>query len=514
LGRLNEQKGAFLAIISGGLLTLSFPKFNLELLAWVALVPLFFAIKDENFKESFRLGVISGFIYFGGLLYWIAPTIVEYGNLSPIAGYSVFILLISYLSLYVGGFTCLLAFLEANTGLSFIVTAPFLWVLLEYLRSLLFSGFPWESLGYSQFLCLSIIQVADITGIYGVSFLIILINSTIFNILSCREKRKANCLIKEVLVALMLLLAAIGYGYWKLQGRRPPLNGSRTIKVGLIQGNIDQKRKWDPFFQKETMDIYRKLTLEAAKERLNLIVWPETAAPFYFYSHEKYRSVIFDISRKTEAYLLFGSPAQDFRRGKARYFNSAYLIGPGEEILGRYDKVHLVPFGEYVPLKNLFTFLGKIVEGVGDFSPGDSIEPLKTSFGKFGALICFEGIFPDISRRFVNRGADFLVNITNDAWFGKSSAPYQHLSMAAFRAVENRVFVVRSANTGISALINTKGKIVSKTGIFSREILTGRIELTKKRRTFYTIYGDIFAYFCIMVSLILILVSKYQGGQK
>ena len=513
LGRLNKKGDTFLAIASGILLTVSFPKLNMGLFAWISLVPLFFAIKDKRPFESFWLGIICGLTHFGGILYWIPSTIITYGNLPAIIGYPVYIVLVFYLSLFVAGFTFFLAILKKRIGLSLVTGAPFLWVSFEYLRSLLFSGFPWEILGYSQFLHPLIIQIADITGVFGISFLIVLVNSAISTLLFFNEKKSINSLIKETLVTLIILLATIGYGYWKLKESNLSSGKERMIRVGVVQGNIDQKLKWDPLFQKETMDIYRQLSFEAARERLDIIVWPEAAVPFYFQSHEKYRLDILNISKQTKSHLLFGSPARDYREGRADYFNSAYLIGPRGKIRGRYDKVHLVPFGEYVPLKNLFIFADKMVESIGDFSPGDSIRPLEASFGKIGVLICFEGIFPDISRGLVKRGADCLINITNDAWFGKSSAPYQHLSMAAFRAVENRVFIVRSANTGVSAFINTAGKIVAKTDIFSQEVITGRIALTKKRMTFYTVYGDIFAYLCAGILLILILTMKFQGRQ-
>ncbi len=511
---VKKQNDNLLAITSGGLLILIFPNFAFGLLAWVALVPLFFAIKNKNLLNSFRLGAITGLIHFGGILYWITPTVVNYGHLSRPVGFLVFILLILYLSLYMAAFTSLLTVIKIRMGVSFGISAPFLWVCLEYLRAILFSGFPWESLGYSQFMNPLIIQIADITGVYGVSFLIVLVNSTVFGIICLKEREEADQLARYGSVTLIILFLVVGYGYWRLQAINAASDGSGTIKIGLIQGNIDQKRKWDPSFQQETIDVYRELTYRAADGGLDLVVWPETATPFYFQEHEQYRPFITNIPKTIQAFLLFGTPAYDYREDKVIYFNRAYLINPRGAIQGKYDKIHLVPFGEYVPLRSLLFFIKKMVEEVGDFTPGDSTEPLQASFGKFGVLICFEGIFSDPSRKFVKKGADFLVNITNDAWFGKSSAPFQHLSMVIFRAVENRVFVVRSANSGISAFIDPFGRIVSKTSIFSREFLTGRIKLTKNKLTFYTAHGNVFAHLCIAVFLTLVFIMTHRKRRK
>ena len=194
------------------------------------------------------------------------------------------------------------------------------------------------------------------------------------------------------------------------------------------------------------------------------------------------------------------------------HYNSAYLVSPSGELTGKYDKTHLVPFGEYVPLSNLLFFIGSLGEGIGDFKSGNEIFNFSLPQGKFGVLICFEIIFPDLCRRFVKHGAGFLVTLTNDAWFGRTAAPYQHFAMATFRAVENRVFVARAANTGISGFINPKGKILKQGGIFTEEAMTGVIRLSRKK-TFYTLYGDIFVWVCSAFS-ILLLISLFLQKQN
>jgi len=239
------------------------------------------------------------------------------------------------------------------------------------------------------------------------------------------------------------------------------------------------------------------------KHNRDCVIWPETATPFFFQDAREYQPLVLSIPGKTNAFLLFGSPSYTVEKGKVNHHNSAYLASLSGEIVGKYDKIHLVPFGEYIPLSNLLFFIGSLGEGIGDFKSGKEIFNFSLPQGKFGVLICFEIIFPDLCRQFAKKGANFLVTITNDAWFGRTSAPYQHLAIAAFRAVENRVFIARAANTGISAFIDPKGKIVSQSRIFSEETMSGTIRIMKER-TFYTQYGDVFAWICSALSVLLL----------
>ena len=219
----------------------------------------------------------------------------------------------------------------------------------------------------------------------------------------------------------------------------------------------------------------------------------------------RYQPLILKIAEETGAHLLFGSPSHDWVKGKVKYYNSAYLLSPQGKVVGKYDKIHLVPFGEYVPLSGLLFFLESL-SGVGNLSPGKTVQNLHFPQGDFGVLICFEIIFPNLCRKFVKAGAQFLVTITNDAWFGRTSAPYQHLSMATFRAVENRVSIARAANTGISAFIDAKGEIRKRSDIFVRETLVGHIN-PKIEGTFYTRYGDVFALVSSAIAFLLILLA-------
>ncbi|MDP6625310.1 MAG: apolipoprotein N-acyltransferase, partial [Nitrospinota bacterium] len=257
-----------------------------------------------------------------------------------------------------------------------------------------------------------------------------------------------------------------------------------------------------PGYQKMVYETYQKMTLEAAEEKPNLIVWPETATPFYFSNDQFNQKKLLQLGKESNSHILFGSPRHTQQGRNVTLFNSAYLISPEKSILGQYDKIHLVPFGEYVPLRKILFFVDKMVAGIGNFGSGMDHTVFSMPDSKFSVLICFEVIFPDLVRRFVKAGAGFLVNITNDAWFGKSAASYQHISMVVFRAVENRRPVIRAANTGITGIIDSRGKIITQTDIFVRDKIIGNIFPEKSYRTFYTLYGDVFAIAVLLCTIV------------
>jgi apolipoprotein N-acyltransferase len=494
-----KKRGILLSLLSGILLILSFPNFDLEFLAWFALVPLFYSIDGKGLYHSFKLGFFTGFVSFLGILYWIIVAVHTYGNVPFILSGLILLLLVIYLSLFTGAFTFLTRLIQTRSGIQTILFTPILWVALEYLRSFLLTGFPWAYLGHTQYLNLPFIQMADITGVYGLSFVILSVNASLYWVL--RQWPKRTFPFKEVAITVLILLSFLIYGYVKIKHVDRKAIQSSSLKVGLVQGNIDQSIKWDESFQLETLKIYRRLSMKVAEDKPDLIIWPETATPFFFQEAKEYQPIVLEIPEKTNVFLLFGTPFYKIEKGKVNYYNSAFLVSPSKKLIGKYDKIHLVPFGEYIPLRRLLFFIeSSIGEGIGNFKPGKGIVHLPLPQGKFGVLICFEIIFPDLCRRFVKDGADFLVTITNDAWFGRTSAPYQHLSIATFRAIENRVFIARAANTGISAFIDPKGKIVKQGDIFTEEAMNGTIHLMKGK-TFYTLYGDVFAWICAGFSI-------------
>ncbi len=506
-----KKKDILLSLLSGILLVLSFPNFDLELLAWFALVPLFYSIDGKGLYHSFILGFFTGVISFLGIIYWIIVAVHTYGDVPLIPSGFILLLLVVYLSLYIGAFAFLTRFVQNRSGLRTFLFTPALWAALEYLRSFLLSGFPWANLGYSQYLHLPFIQMADITGPYGPSFVVLLVNATLFGIV--RQWPRKIFPFKEVILTVLILSGILIYGYSRMKVVDRQMIENPPLKIGLVQGNIDQSIKWDESFQKETLKIYENLSFKVAEDKPSLIIWPETATPFFFQDAKEYQPLILNIPKKTGAFLLFGTPSYMLQKGKVSHYNSACLISPSGDLVGKYDKIHLVPFGEYIPLQDLLFFIGSLGEGIGDFKSGKEIYNFSLPQGKFGVLICFEIIFSDLCRRFVKGGANFLVTITNDAWFGRTSAPYQHFSMAVFRAVENRVFVARAANTGITGIIDPKGSIVKQGGIFKEEAMSGTIRFSN-RKTFYTLYGDLFAWACTLFSILLLVSAFFQKPKK
>jgi apolipoprotein N-acyltransferase len=484
-----------LAILSGILLALSFPKPGVSICAWIAFVPLFLALGKKEPKHAFRLGFICGLTAYGGILYWVNIVMTTYGKLPLAVSFCLYLLLSAYVALYVG----LIAYLinrGEQTGVSSVFSFPFLWVGFEFIRAFVLTGFPWASLGHSQYRTLPLIQISDITGVYGISFLIALANIIAYRIIKGLVRKEPVAYpLRGATIFLLLMALTIGYGFYRLNQTEQ----GEPLKVALVQGNIPQDVKWDPAFQESTVGIYERLTRKACTGGGTLVVWPESALPFYFQAEEQYAARVKSLATELKSCLVVGSPAFEKQEERMRYLNSAFLLSPSGEVLGRSDKMHLVPFGEYVPLQKMLPFVNKLVAGIGDFSPGTKAVPLNTGKGEIGVLICFEGIFPELARDYVRAGSRLLVNITNDAWFGRSSAPYQHLSMTVFRAVENRVPLVRAANTGISAVIDSKGHIRGMTPLFKETFLAGEVHYGT-RRTLYNRIGDMFAWICLMVT--------------
>jgi len=428
-----------------------------------------------------------------------------YGKLHWTVSFSLYSFLAAYLALYVG-ITAFFTRRGEGAGVSPLLSFPIIWVGLEFLRSFVLTGFPWASLGYTQYRTLPLIQIADITGVYGLSFLIAFANVVIYRIIRGMVKRDgAKYPAGSAALLLLLLAATLGYGFYRL---KTPERGE-PFKVALTQGNIPQDVKWDPAFLESTITVYEKLSRQACAGGSDLVVWPESATPFYLQNDAKYAARIKSLATELKTCMVVGSPAIEIDKQKTRYLNSAFLLAPDGEVLGRSDKMHLVPFGEYVPLAKYLPFVNKLVEGIGDFSPGAALTPLDTGKAKIGVLVCFEVIFPELSREYVRAGSRLLVNITNDAWFGRSSAPYQHLSMTVFRAVENRVPLVRAANTGITSIIDSRGHIRAMTQIFKETCLSGEVRLGE-RGSVYTRFGDLFALACVGGALLIAMFSLWK----
>ncbi len=505
------KSNELMAVLGGLLLTGAFPKMELSWLSWFAIVPVLISIKDQSPRKSFRLGFLAGIIHYLTLMYWLGYTMHTYGQLPWSLSIPVLFLLTCYLSLYIGVFSFSVTYLcRMPSRLLFLV--PVLWVSFEYLRAVLFSGLPWELIGYTQYKILPILQLSDVFGVYGVSFLIAFSNAVIFiGYLSVTRKNWKGCPVSKRLAGVSILTLVFTfcivwiYGTWRMTNVDRLITSSPRARVAVVQGNIDQVIKWDPRQQEASVEKYLSLSRTASQARtanqgmIDLIVWPETAMPFYFLYDTELTMKVFQGIQTIGTDFLIGSPSF-IRRGDAiEYYNSAYLMRPDGKIYGKYSKVHLVPFGEYVPFRKWLPFLGKMVAQVGDFKPGKSGHTMSWGVHRIGMQICFEIIFPHLSRSLVKNHAKLLVNITNDAWFGKSSAPYQHFSMAVFRAVENRRSLVRSANTGISGFIDPTGKILASTPLFTDATLTRDVPLLQTS-TIYTRIGDLFAWVCLTLA--------------
>lgn len=490
---------AALAATTGLMLTASFPRIGLGFIAWVAFVPFLYSVKNTTPLASFKLGFLAGLFHYATLLYWIAGVIHHYGQLPSVLCAVIFMLLVFYLSLFPGLFAMIVSQLRARS-LPYYLTAPFFWAALEYVKSFFLSGFPWEEIGHSQYNRLHLIQISDILGTYGLSALIMAVNAVLFEAWDTISKDRAFAWKPIVGIALVIALF-LTYGTWRIEKIDKDAQAAPKRAIALVQGNIDQAKKWLPSFQHETLQRYGTLSIAALKSDPDLIIWPETALPFYFLHDEDLTKETLEVVRTCRAYFVLGSPS--FRKAgqEISYYNSAYLVDPYGKVVGRYDKVHLVPYGEYVPFKRYFPFLGKMVQAVGDFESGTKGQVMLWGPEKIGVLICFEAIFPELTCSMVQNGAQLLINITNDAWFGNSSAPYQHLSMVVFRAVESHLAVARAANTGISAFVDPVGRLLDETPLFEEAIRTRSLPVMN-HKSFYVRYGDVFAIGCILISLV------------
>ncbi len=504
------------AAASGALLITGFQPLDYSLVTWFALVPLLIAVRDKSARTSLLLGTLAGLVFFLGTIYWVSHSMYVYGNLPAAASFLILFLLCLYLALYTGVFALLFNFLSRRSSAPALLTVPVLWVALEYIRTYALTGFPWALLGYSQYKLLPVIQIADITGVYGVSFLVAALNGAVFDVFSCRQKSHGMRppagwpLAAAAIVYAVAVTMVFFYGVEKLK----KAGNWQGFRVAVVQGNIEQDKKWNVKFQREVIDTYKRLTIRAAKTAPQIIVWPETALPFIFGYNKELTEEFVSFQKGLGTYLLFGTViVKNIGADESMMSNSAVLLSPEGNIVSIYDKIHLVPYGEYVPLRRFFPFIEKLTAGTGDFLAGKETVVMKTPYAKIGNLICYEIIFPGLVRKFAGRGADVLVTITNDAWFGRTSAPYQHFAMAVFRAVENRVPVIRAANTGISGFIDSRGRITGKSDIFVEAVLTEEIACGDGK-SIYTRYGDIFAYSCILVSVLLLAVNMFSSGRR
>lgn len=499
----------FLALMSGFLLGISFPSSEIPAACWISLIPLLLALRDASPRRAFFLAWLTGFCFFSYIYQW-----------GFIFGTHVFLALALWQGFYIGLWGVLACrFLGGSASPARRIFIPaLLWVCYEYLKAQGPLGTNWGALAYSQYRCISIIQVAGISGIYGISFLIALVNSALAEVVHSvfmilRKERGAGALsrLKTLLLSKGTLRIALGitaaaylliisYGNYIIARDAARREKYARIRITIAQPDMDMCMKWDKNLLDWTLTNLEALTRRGIKEGGKLIFWPETSIPTFLSHNPQVRDRLLKFCFTEGAYLLGGAPSMG---ADGKNYNSVFLFSPYESILGIYSKRHLVPFGEYLPFeKHLRKY--QLFDRVQNFSPGRQWTLFRSPWAQFAVLICFESDFPAIARANIRNGAQFLAVVTNDAWFERSAAARHHIGWDVFRAVENHSNIIQSANTGICAFIDFNGKIYRETPIFTRTEITDEIVLAPVG-TFYTCCGDLFAYICLIFTLILIL---------
>lgn len=505
-----------LAVLSGVLQSLIYPLPGLTFLCWVALAPLLVAIlrgrkpagggeaQPVSSGQGFLLAYVGGVMWSFGTTYWIYHVMHIYGGLSGPTSLVVLVLFCFALGVIWGVFGLVLAIVANGwLGQRALFLAPFLWVPLEIVRGFPFD-FPWNPLGTVLVNNIPLTRIATATGVYGLSFEIVLVNTAFAAAFLVDSKRRRMVLLAAVVVAGLLQAGELV--------EPPRLAADRTAR--LVQGNIPilNADQWTPEYFQTTLrelgdlSVPRQVELGPTESAPDLVVWPESPAPF-FVTNPEFRTAVSDVARRAHATVVVGSmgvpnPGQP----ASQLYNSAAVIAPNGDWIARYDKIHLVPFGEYVPFKRLLTFAGKLTREVGDFLPGDSRKPLALGNYQMGVFICYEAVYPAEIREFANNGAQVFVNISDDAWFGQTAAPVQHLNQARMRAIENHRWLVRATDTGITVAIDPFGRVVAQAPRSVRTSLDVPYSVVSGT-TFYTRHGNWFVWLCAIISLIALVVS-------
>lgn len=464
----------------------------------MALAPLLLALTDREApgtRRAFLLGLVTGLGYFAGTVYWTPAVVQTFGGLNWPLAIGAGSLLIAYLALFPALFAVVIARLCARFGPAALLLAPSVWVATELLRRWVLGGFPWVLLGYSQAGVVPVVQTASVVGVYGLSAVVTLASAGL--VLAVRGEGRLR--VVAPLSVAIAIAALIVWGQWRVTDAALIRQGT-PVTVGLVQGNIPQAQKWDQARASQILGTYLELTQQAASRGATLVVWPESSTPFLFEHDGGGNAAIRSAVRLFGVSLLFGS--DQYEPGPpARFYNSAFLLAPDGRTASVYRKMHLVPFGEYVPLKRLLFFVGPLVDAVSDFSPGEAPVVMAIGAQRLSTAICYEVVYPDLIAAFVSRGSQLLTTITNDAWYGKSSAPYQHFWQAVVRSVEQGRYLVRAANTGISGIVDPYGRVLAVSPIFERTVLVGEARYLEGR-TIYGRTGDGFAWACALVTLL------------
>ncbi|MBD3348894.1 MAG: apolipoprotein N-acyltransferase [Candidatus Eisenbacteria bacterium] len=511
-GGLPASREYPLLVAGGILLALAFPPVGFVPAAFLGLIPFLYVLRRRRITglwSAFRPGLVAGLSFFGPLLYWLIFLSSDQMD-NPVLMSGPLVLLVLLQSLYWGLFSAGAFWVRDRTGAPAWLYAPLLWVACEQLRSLFVLGFTWGALGYAGVdVDPTPAQFASVTGVFGVSFWMVLVNALVLEALLARGGRRLRLSLAGVVVyALPWIHGLLVLG----AGLAPDME---TRRVAVVQPNIPAERKWDEDYKDETFGVLTGLTRAAGTDSLDLVVWPETAAPSYLLREPAYLELVSGASAEAGAPILTGCPdlQYDEETNQVLPRNSVLLVLPGGEIADRYDKIHLVPFGEAIPFQSVFPALRRVDFGEADFAPGEVRTVFESSGARFSALICFESTFPRLARQFVVGGSELLVNVTNDVWYGRTSMPFQHAAMAIMRSIENRRSLVRSANSGISLVTDPFGRVVARLGIFQRGVLVEDVPLVR-RTTFYSRYGDLFPWSCLALSVALAAVPALSRRRR
>ena len=517
------------AAASGVLLALSFPKYGHPALAWIALTPLLVALASTSriasrpsfsLRRAFLLGLVTGVVYFTGTLYWITRVMAVYGGLQQWAAVLVNAALIAYLALFPAVFGVVMRRIVIAHGRPALMSAPLVWAATELGRTYIFSGFPWVLVGYSQTTVLPIAQFASLFGVYGVSMLVVMVSAALAvaafpqgtsqpvpDVRSGAGRRFSGA--ERFGPAVVVLAIVVGVALW---GSRRAASAELTrsgepIRVGLIQGNVDQDEKQDRARASAIFATYLGMSRRALAQGAEFILWPESSTPFLFEEDAAAAEQIRTLARQAKVPILLGSDQIEREAGGFKYYNSAFLVRADGTSGAAYRKMHLVPFGEYVPLKRVLFFAAPLVEAVSDFSAGADAVLLPVGTHTISTSICYEVVYPNLVRRFVTGGSELLTTITNDAWFGPTSAPYQHFEQASMRAIEEGRYMVRAANTGISGIVDPYGRVLERTDIYQAAVVVGEARFLRTS-TFYARHGDILAYAGTVMTAALLLTGR------
>jgi apolipoprotein N-acyltransferase len=510
-----------LALLSSVLQILVFPKPNLYFLAWIAMAPLLYALlrgrggEGELFDpegrslrpftlwQGFLIAWASGVAWYVGTCYWIYPVMNGYGKTGAAWAIVITALYCIIMGMHHGAFGALVVLMGRRSTMGNrrpLLLAPVFWVAIEFFRERV-TGVPWNPLGNSQIDNIPFARIAQTTGVYGLSFAVMLVNCAFVAALLLWGRRRKNLLISAAAAAVALQIGVFA---------KPDLF-TPTHQAVLVQENVpllDQK-EWTPEYFDHTIADLVQLSVQAEPHHSTgnpgLMVWPESPAPF-FIADPRLQKWLTALAQSTNSYLVIGSLGEtEDAKGERHLLNSALVMDPRGNVVGRYDKIHLVPFGEYVPLQDLLFFANKLTREVGDFGRGTERKVFDLNGTRYGVFICYESVFPGEVREFTANGAQVLVNISDDLWYGETSAPWQHLQMSRMRAMENHRWVLLATNNGTTAAIDPFGRVVKQA---RRNVRTTLIApyAPENEITFYSRYGDIFAWICVVISILAVFV--------